>query len=371
MSLFNDIKIEGKAGSMRVNKFGHSLNVDSAVATDLWDLTASQAIWLAPTAAKTHAIVSADATDITGIGTLTFAQQPGNTETITIGTKVYTFQTTLTNVDGNVHISAVDASGSLDNLIAAINLGAGSGTAYAAAMTANDPAVSATVGAGDTMIAYDETSSGGATTSTVTNGTWGGATFVVGVGARTLRIWGLKTWSTRESSEDILLRGDVAVDTANDYVIIHRMEVLTSGSTSRGEGIIKATAADDATITAQILAGNGRTKMAVYGVPSGYKFQMLNWYGSNIKAAAAVRIAFELLCNPEPADQPTTFNSIHDYGLDTVGDVTFNHHFGVPYEIAGPCIIKMQANATANDTIIMGGFDGVVTQTALLDLTQV
>ncbi len=60
--------------------------------------------------------------------------QPLNTETITVDGKAYTYQDTLTNVDGNVHIGA-DAEASLDNLVAAINLGAGAGTDYATLMT--------------------------------------------------------------------------------------------------------------------------------------------------------------------------------------------------------------------------------------------
>lgn len=59
-----------------------------------------------------------------------------NTETVTVGGKVYTFQTVLTNVDGNVLIGA-DAEASLTNLSNAITLGSGSGTTYAAAMSVN------------------------------------------------------------------------------------------------------------------------------------------------------------------------------------------------------------------------------------------
>lgn len=59
-----------------------------------------------------------------------------NGETVTIGTKTYTFQTTLTNVDGNVLIGASHTN-SMSNLAAAINLGSGAGTTYAAATTAN------------------------------------------------------------------------------------------------------------------------------------------------------------------------------------------------------------------------------------------
>ena len=36
--------------------------------------------------------------------TLTITGQPSDTQTVTLDTNVYTFQTTLTNVDGNVQI---------------------------------------------------------------------------------------------------------------------------------------------------------------------------------------------------------------------------------------------------------------------------
>ena len=117
-------------------------------------------------------------------GTLTNTGNFANGDTVTTGTKTYTFQTVLTNVDGNVLIGAT-ASDSLDNLIAAINLGAGSGTVYAAATTANG-FVSAVAGAGDTM---DVTALLGgtqgnliATTDTSANASWGAATLSGGAG---------------------------------------------------------------------------------------------------------------------------------------------------------------------------------------------
>jgi hypothetical protein len=60
-----------------------------------------------------------------------------NTETVTIAGKVYTYQDTLTDVDGNVHVGASDDA-TIDNLVAAINLSGGvAGTDYAASMTIN------------------------------------------------------------------------------------------------------------------------------------------------------------------------------------------------------------------------------------------
>lgn len=82
-------------------------------------------------------------------GTLTLTGNAADGETVSINGRAYTFQDALTNVDGNVLIGA-SASDTLDNLIAAINLSAGSGTLYAALTVANDD-VSAAAGSGDTM----------------------------------------------------------------------------------------------------------------------------------------------------------------------------------------------------------------------------
>lgn len=62
------------------------------------------------------------------------ADNAGNTETVTIDGKVYTFQTSLTNTDGHVKIGA-DRDATLKNLAAAVTLGAGAGTTYATATT--------------------------------------------------------------------------------------------------------------------------------------------------------------------------------------------------------------------------------------------
>ena len=122
------------------------------------------------------------ATAATGILTLT--SNASDTETVTIDSKTYTFQTTLTDVDGNVLIGATP-SDSLDNLIAAITLGAGAGTLYAASTTLH-PTVTAAAGAGDTMDASSKVKGTAqnsiATTETLANGSWGSATLTGGAG---------------------------------------------------------------------------------------------------------------------------------------------------------------------------------------------
>jgi len=83
-----------------------------------------------------------------------------NGETFTIDDggpdeKTYTLQTVLTNVDGNILIGATRED-THDNILAALTLGAGAGSLYAAATTLH-PTVSATInpsGSGITMFVF-------------------------------------------------------------------------------------------------------------------------------------------------------------------------------------------------------------------------
>jgi hypothetical protein len=115
---------------------------------------------------------------------LTAAANAGNTETVTVGGKTYTFQTTLTNVDGNVDIGA-DAEESLANLKAAINLEAGAGTKYAAATTANAHVVATGVTATALTVKAKVPGTTGnfiPSTETAAQLSWGAATLAGGTG---------------------------------------------------------------------------------------------------------------------------------------------------------------------------------------------
>lgn len=121
--------------------------------------------------------------DDAAVGTLTGTANFADGETVTIGTKVYTFQDTLTDVDGNVHVGA-DLEASCDNLRAAINLDPTAGTDYALSMTEH-PDVSGT----DTATTVVATAKVGgavgnaiATTETGANASWGAVTLEGGVG---------------------------------------------------------------------------------------------------------------------------------------------------------------------------------------------
>lgn len=110
-------------------------------------------------------------------GTLTLSGNANDAETVVIGSKTYTFKTALTPAANEVLIGA-SASDSCDNLIAAINGGAGAGTLYGTGTTASTE-VSAAAGTGDTvdLTALVEGPAGVvATTETMTSGAFGAAT---------------------------------------------------------------------------------------------------------------------------------------------------------------------------------------------------
>jgi len=184
-----------------------------------------------------------------------------------------------------------------------------------------------------------------------------GSDTAAGVGARTVRIWGLKTWSTIETFEDVVMNGAIGVNTANSYVMINRMKVLTSGATSINVGRIDAIAATDGTTTAVILAGYGQTTQAILGIPSTQNLYLENYYFS-LHDTANTKIDCFFLANENPDVQTTNFITKHHFGCVGDGSSSFDYKFEIPYKIEGPAIVKLQAFGSLADLDASATFDG-------------
>jgi len=133
--------------------------------------------------------MSANYSFVPAVGTLTSSGTATDTQTVTVGGKVYTFQATLTNVDGNVLIGA-DAAASCQNLYDAINLSGTVGTQYATAMTANTRVWATAVTATTVVVKALTPGEVGnliASTETLTNFAWG--TTVLASGAGNFTAW--------------------------------------------------------------------------------------------------------------------------------------------------------------------------------------
>ena len=337
-----------------VNVFGQTINAD-ATNTDVWSGSVDTAVYVAPTQARVHNITSSDALDVLSAGTLTFALDAGDGDTVTMASKVYTFQLSLTDVDGNVLIDGV-AGNTIDNLIAAINLGAGAGAKYATSTTANVAPTSAAAGAGDTMTMYAETAI--ATTDDNASMSWGGANAVLGTGAKTVIIRGLVGWGTTESAETLNMTGVTASPTTNSYVFINSMEVVTSGGTTINAGIIKATAVSDASVSAYIPIGDGESHAGLLGVPSIETFYLDQLHFTVLGAGTTDIVDFSLLVNTEPDAQLTQFKEKFATGF--VGTAMQVVPFNTPLVFAGPCIVKLRALSDTADSHVGARLGGVL-----------
>jgi hypothetical protein len=190
-----------------------------------------------------------------------------------------------------------------------------------------------------------------------------------GAGARSIRVFGLKTWGTAETFEDVHLDGidddSNPVNTAESYVIIHRMIVLTTGSVGpfSNVGIITATAAVDGTVTAQIALIKGQTQMAIFGVPSTQKFYMYNFAASIAHASPGPTIdaaGVIILQSTDIVNNPTVFTFKHTASIQDNGLTSLDSVFPIPKVFEGPCIIKIAMVAVAENSLCDASFDGVL-----------
>jgi hypothetical protein len=173
-----------------------------------------------------------------------------------------------------------------------------------------------------------------------------------------VRVYGLTSWSSKETSELVALDGTNPVNTINSYVIIHRMKIIPTAAKVTNAGVITATAATDGTITALILTGDGQTEMAIYGVPSVQTVFITRWSASINKATgAAAWCDFQLRVNENPNVQTTGYLRKNDISLISTASSGVDKVFQLPIKVSGPCVIKVQATASVNDMDAKSAFD--------------
>ena len=183
-----------------------------------------------------------------------------------------------------------------------------------------------------------------------------------GTGVNTVIISYLPDWDTKETTETVTGDLNAGIPMLNAAVMIHRMKTVPQATTADNNvGIITATAATDGTVTAQILALEGQTQMAIYGIPSTQTLYLDDIHGSiNKSSGSAATINFKLVVNPNPNVQTVSFLIKNTRGVQSTGTSSEAWNFTPPYKIAGPAIIKMQGIASTSDVEGSAGFDGYI-----------
>jgi hypothetical protein len=172
-----------------------------------------------------------------------------------------------------------------------------------------------------------------------------------GSGARTVEVFGLDA-SGLLANETVPLSGTALALTGGTYSMVHRLIVRSAGTLNTNEGTIKATAQTDNTVTAQIQPGNGQTLMAIYQIPSDKTGYITSWYASMNRNVTTGAADVRLLVKP-PGE---IFQVKRVRGLVGAGKSDFDHEYDFPLKVDALSIVKIDADASANDTDVSAGF---------------
>jgi len=264
--------------------------------------------------------------DVEATGTLTASSNFGNGETVTIDTKVYTFETSLTNVDGNVQIGGT-LTASLLNLLNAINLTGTPGTDYAALMTIH-PTVTSTASDATTLSAEAKlggtqgnliatTASGGASSAA-----WGAATLTGGAGDAVILALSEIPTQTTAAIGAVTTLGTVAAYNALFGNVSLALVAGTNALTPKNLGYIEDTTTHD-----PILSG-GRIVYVLFQTESNTDGSTMSGTTPNRAQLSFVRIntggtALEFVPSTDIAGLTVHYSSNARKGLDDLNEQDF------------------------------------------------
>lgn len=181
-----------------------------------------------------------------------------------------------------------------------------------------------------------------------------------GSGARKVSIQGISGGVL--TTETINLNGVSNVATVNAYDMIHRMRVIDVGSGGEAAGTITATAQTDATVTAEIPAGEyNQTQMAIYRVPDG-KTLYLTKLSFGIKKVAS-GAATGLLLTKDPVTggiNDTPWREVWQIAAHSQGASMVRIEFEIPLPCTSGGYVKMRCNADTNNLSVYGQFSGIL-----------
>lgn len=183
----------------------------------------------------------------------------------------------------------------------------------------------------------------------------------VGIGAHTITVFGLTDWDSEEVSESITMNGTTPVNTTNAYVIINRLRVTACGASGPNVGTITATAATDGTVTAVIRPTIGSTAMAIFGWPSTQTLLLTDWHADLLDSSGGASDALlRLFHNPDPENYPALYIEKDVRGLQSNGANSVVWPYTALLTLSGPGIIKLNGIASAPDTDVTAGFNGIL-----------
>ena len=149
-----------------------------------------------------------------------------------------------------------------------------------------------------------------------------------GTGARTIRIHGLKTSSSKEyETEDMTLLNGVPVTSTNTWWRVNKVEVLTAGSGGENDGVITISASITTSVVfAAIPAGYNQSQVCAYTVPNSKKLVLKRLRTSITRANGSAGSATICLLTRKSGE---VFRCIRIFELQTGGGASFTFEGGI------------------------------------------
>lgn len=163
-----------------------------------------------------------------------------------------------------------------------------------------------------------------------------------------------------EATDIVAINGTTPVDGLILFKEIYRMYMDSPvGSAGSNVGDIVARAKTDGTITAQIDAGRGQTKMAVFAVPRNKILLMKNFWASiNRQGGTGGAMADMVIYSRSPIDEASPWRDKHSFGLAVDGQSSWEKNFNPYKRFDEKSLIKFECDeVTDNNTDITAGFD--------------
>ena len=176
---------------------------------------------------------------------------------------------------------------------------------------------------------------------------------VAGTGALTITINGLDA-AYAEVNETITMNGTTIVPTVYSYIFINRMSVATAGSTATNVGTITSTAQTDATVSAQITAGDGQAALGVYQVPLGKTTYLFDFNASVRLASGAAGTAILQLMTRTFGGAWTKRQTIM---VNATGGSFVERAYKSPLVLAAKTMVKIQVTSDTNNMDVACAFD--------------
>ncbi len=266
----------------------------SSAGEDVWrgnDLTPSAPdfIPLPTITGEQMEVVSTSSQDMPS-GILSFTGNALDTETVTVGTKTYTFQTTLTDVDGNILIGATTAE-TIDNLVKALypEPNGGKGTVYAQSMTMQPEGILA-ADTGANSVVFSTATGGLASTETLTNASFTSGTFSAKTGTALVEIEYLDA-EGEEQEENVIMNGTTAVSTSfTDGIFVNDFycKLVSEHGTTTGNITVRQVGGGSSSTYNMLAIGQNKSLVPKRMIPKGKTLTILGWDCSEVQGRRVI-----------------------------------------------------------------------------------